>query len=96
MTIKTKTVTAEAYSGDWMWEKLKNVELDLYALPDQTLEKTAQRVNLAPDKLHLKTKAPALLSALDSAATKAFKLPKGKLLNITQQHDFIVVSVEDE
>jgi len=79
--------------SDKLWEQMRGLPLDIFALPDQTVEMHAKRVPLAPDAVHLKLKSTAVLPALE-IALRAIKLPPDKQWKLENATRFCIVSIE--
>ncbi len=86
---KTKTGGSAAFS-DVTWDKLKNLKLDIYALPNQKLEMHAERKLVEPDGLYLKLKSSAVLPALEDAL-KSVEPGDGMQYELSQSRDFVVI-----
>jgi len=70
--------------SDKIWEDIKNVELNLFGLPNQRVEEYCAVATVEPSKLYLITKASAVLPALEEAVS-------GKYV-VESQMKWIVVS----
>jgi len=69
-----------------IWEEIKHVELDLFGLPDQTIEKNCTPLNITPDKLYVTVPASAIFAALDVALAKNFDVEQvGKWYTISRK-----------
>ena len=80
--------------SDTIWDKISSVELDLFALPQQTLEKHAKRFKVTDNEVHLKIKTSAVLPALEEAVAK-LKV-NGKKLTVEQNKQFTVVALDQD
>lgn len=78
--------------SDVIWDQIKNLEVNIYSLPNQTIEKHVQREKIAEDLVHLRLKSPAILPAMEEALGRV-KLADGERFDISQQKNFTVVSV---
>jgi hypothetical protein len=79
--------------SDKLWEKMRQLPLDIFALPDQTVEMHCKRVPLDPNSVHLKLKSTAVLPALEQSL-RAIKLPPDKTWKLENGTRFCIVSVE--
>ena len=72
-TRKNESVAEETFA-EKTWNKIKDVPLEIYALPDQTVANHVTREKklekAVPDALHLILKSAAVLPALDEALRK--------------------------
>lgn len=74
-------------AADVIWEEVKNVKLELFSLPDQTVTKYFEPKMVDPNKLYLVFRPPvtsAAFPALEEALRQRFSVESGK--------DFVVVS----
>ena len=86
---KTATVS------DGIWNKIKNLQLDLFGLPDQIVSDNVSRHEILEDKVHLTLKAPAVLISLEDALQKV-KLPANQSFEIVQVKNYTVISIVNE
>ena len=61
----TKKVTKEN-EADVVWEELRNLPIEMFALPNQRVEDHLLRVNGMPDALYLRPKSAAALPAIEA------------------------------
>ena len=65
---------AEKTDAEKLWDKIKDVPIDLYALPDQVVSqhvtREAKLEKAVPDAVHLTLKSAAVLPALEEALGK--------------------------
>ena len=54
-------------ASDKIWEHIKNVQLDLFSLPNQFVNKHCTPTTVEPSKLYLTLSTPAVLPALEEA-----------------------------
>jgi hypothetical protein len=71
MTSKNKlqaqvTVT----DSDRMWDEIKDLPIDMFALPNQTVKQHVQRIKITPTELHLKLRSSSVVTSLEDAITK--------------------------
>jgi len=83
---------AEKTPADELWEKIGDLPLELYSLPDQTLSGNCTRVKIAPDQLHLKLNSGAVVAAL-ADALKSVKMGDKEEFEITTAGAFTVIKV---
>ncbi|HWZ23231.1 MAG TPA: hypothetical protein VNW06_11290, partial [Cytophagaceae bacterium] len=58
--------------ADEIWNHIKNVQLEMFALPNQTVSLYCQPIVVEPTKLYLKYKAAAVYPALETALQKLY------------------------
>lgn len=63
---ETSVPTAEE-TPDQIWEKIQNITLDIFALPDQKVYAYFKPVPIEPSKLYLSYSVPAALPSLEDA-----------------------------
>ncbi|MDP2683528.1 MAG: hypothetical protein Q8P20_00575 [bacterium] len=51
--------------GDLIWEELRNLPIEMFALPNQRVEDHILRVKGVPGKLYVKARSSAVLPALE-------------------------------
>lgn len=78
--------------ADKLWEKIKELPLELYSLPNQTLSGNCTRVNVSPDQLHLKLNSGAVVAAM-TEALKTIKLGENEMFDISSAGVFTTVKV---
>lgn len=65
MTSEKEIKAKKPSKADLLWDKIKDEDIQVFALPNQTVKDHVQRVELDPNILHLKLKASAVLPALE-------------------------------
>jgi hypothetical protein len=90
MTTEKKTVVNE------IWEEIKNLHIDLYALPNKTVEDCVSMKPIPGDVLFLKPKVPAALTALESALGKKYVVGTTEVGLITVEKVAEVPTDDDE
>jgi len=60
--------------ADVIWEEIKNKTLDLYGLPNQTVEGHVKKLAVPGNELLLKMNASAVLPALEAAIAPKFEV----------------------
>ncbi len=70
-TSKAVEKTVEETAAEKIWNKIKNVPMDIFALPNQTVQmyvtREAKLEKAIPDAVHLKLKSAAVLPAMEDA-----------------------------
>ena len=87
-TVELEPVT----KSDMIWEKIKDLPVEMYALPDQTLQRHVDRRKVEDDRVHLFIKSPAIVASLEEALRKV-KLGEGESFEIVPHQNFIVVGI---
>lgn len=78
-------VVKERTDAEKIWDTIKNVQLDMFALPDQTVSKYCTPIAVEPSKLYLTYKGiGAVLPAMETALSKKY--------NVEVVDKYIVVS----
>lgn len=67
MTEKKVEKKEEASESDKMWAEIKELPIEMFALPDQRVKHHAQRVKVTPNEVHLKLKSTAVVASLEFA-----------------------------
>lgn len=62
-----KSAKNEKTKSDEIWDRIKDLPVNMYALPDQVVANHVTRVEVSPLEVHLKIKSPAILPALEEA-----------------------------
>lgn len=91
---KKEKITAAAVvitEADRIWKAIKGLELELFALPAQQLEKHATRFPVSDDAVHLRLKSQAVLPALEEALKSVPVKDKSKVWDVSQTERFVVV-----
>jgi hypothetical protein len=57
-----------------IWAEIKNKKIEMFSLPDQTVENYFAPVNVDPEKLYLTFKVSSALPALEATLGSAFKV----------------------
>lgn len=78
--------------ADVIWNQIKNIKVDIYALPNQTLEKHVERVKVSDDSVHIKLNSPAILPAMEEAMSKIV-MAKGERFDISAQKNYTIISI---
>ena len=63
-----KTIKLEpATEAGKIWNEIKNKKIEMFALPDQIVEKYCHLISIEPSKLYVIPSAPSVLPALETA-----------------------------
>lgn len=65
---------SKSSEADKIWEEIKGIQLDLFSLPDQTVEKHCKPATIDPGKLYLTISASAVFPALDEVLKDKFEI----------------------
>jgi len=90
-------IDTEKTVGSDIWNEIKDLELDLFGLPGQTIKKNCTRVKglefVFPNSVHLKIKSSAVFPAL---CEKMLQIGKGKKYEVVEQNGHIVIKLTDQ
>lgn len=93
-TEKAETKTATA--AEKIWDKIKDLPIEIFALPNQSVQdharREAQMEKAIPDAVHLIIKSAAVLPALEETLSKV-RLGKNERFDITQYSKYTVVKI---
>lgn len=67
----TVTLTGES---EKIWNEIKDIQLDLFGLPDQTIEKVCIPVDVEPSSLYIQSNVGAVYAALETVLSKNFSI----------------------
>jgi hypothetical protein len=98
---ETVEKVVEETAAEKIWNKIKNAPMDIFALPNQTVQmyatRNAQIERAIPDAVHLKLKSAAVLPALEDALGR---IPLGKnavgqqlVFDLSQMDVYTVVKI---
>jgi len=90
---KTAAVKKAPTRSDVIWDQIKNVEVEIYALPEQTIGKHVERLEVTDDMVHVRLKSPAILPAME-LALRNVKLARGERFDVSSQKNFTVISIQ--
>jgi hypothetical protein len=85
-----------------LWDRIKDIPIDIFALPNQTVKDYARREegmdNIFPNDVFLTLRAAAVYPALEEAlgnaqARNMVKLAKNEKFEVSQQNKYVVVKV---
>jgi len=77
--------------SDEIWNKIKGLPINLYALGGVTIESQSQRLVVVDDLVYLRLKTSASLPLIEEAIQN-IKLPSGERLEFAPEKDYIVIS----
>lgn len=100
-TVETVEKVIEETAAEKIWNKIKNAPMDIFALPNQTVQmyvtRNAQIEKAIPDAVHLKLKCAAVLPALQDSLGR---IPLGKnavgqqlVFDLSQMDVYTVVKI---
>ncbi len=86
---KTDVVTeAKQTEADKIWTEVSNVQLNMFALPGQTVSTYCTQVKIEPTKLYVTASVQAVVPALDAAIGKSFDIEvANKYIIISRKKD---------
>lgn len=88
----TKTVT-EKTKADVLWSKIKSLPLNLFGLPNQTVEDHVKKVDVGdPDAVFLNLKATGVLPVLEETL-KQVKVGKNEMIDVSIVDQYTVIKV---
>ena len=64
-TVSVSTPVTERSSADEIWEAIRTIELNMFSLPGQTVEKHCTRHVIEPSRVYLTIRTGAVLPALE-------------------------------
>jgi hypothetical protein len=66
--LSNKTIKPEAATeAGKIWQEIKDKKIEMFALPDQVVEKYCNPISIEPSKLYVIPSAPSVLPALEVA-----------------------------
>jgi hypothetical protein len=80
----SKTLTV----ADKIWEDIKDVKLEMFALPNQFVNSYCEQIKIEPSKLYLTSKVSAVLPILEEALRGRY--------NVEKINKYIVVSIPSD
>lgn len=84
-SVEKKPVVTEAAK---IWSEISGVELEMFSLPGQTVEKYCTQVNIEPTKLYVTASVQAVVPALEAALGKRFTVERAqKFIVIARKKD---------
>jgi hypothetical protein len=88
----TTSPQAEVTLSDLIWDKIKEVDLEVAALPNQTIEKHTSRVPLDFAKVHLIPKSGQVVPLIETKV-HGKHWDRDHSFNVTTEERFVVVSI---
>lgn len=64
--------------SDKIWNEIKDVKIDIFSLPGQTVKNHCEPLNVDPTKLFVKPKSSAVLPVLEEAIGSKFSIELAK------------------
>jgi hypothetical protein len=93
MTDSKKAATKpEETKADKIWNKIKDAQLEIFALPNQTVSMHVKRVNIDPNEVHLILKSSAALPALEDVLRKV-PLEQNEMFDVSQAAHYTVLKI---
>jgi hypothetical protein len=80
--------------ADQIWNAIKDIGINLYALSGQTISMHVTRLPIADNMLYLKLKSPAVLPIMEEAIQHVRISSKEKFdekLEVSQEKDFVII-----
>lgn len=74
MTEKKIEKKADVNESDKIWSEIKDLPIDMFALPDQRVKNHVQRVKVTPTEVHLKLKSSSVVASLEAVLCRQFDL----------------------
>lgn len=75
----------EKTKADKIWENIKDMNLDLFALPGQKVSMHAKRIPIHDEFVHLKLSSQAVLAALESVLGSKYLVEPGEQYVVVKQ-----------
>jgi len=84
-SLKTDSVS-EMSKADSLWQEISQVKIDMFTLPNQTVEMHVSKVDVEPNALYVQLRAAAAFPALESAIGSRYDLEQvDRFLKITKK-----------
>lgn len=77
--------------ADLIWSKIKGIDLNLWGISGQYVEKLCTRLDVLPDELYLKLSKPAVLPLLEEYL-RPVKI-NGRALEVEQTKDHTIIKL---
>lgn len=74
MTEKKIEKKVDVNESDKIWAEIKELPIDMFALPDQRIKNHAQRMKVTPTEVHLKLKSSSVIASLEAALGRKYEL----------------------
>lgn len=100
-TVKVEEKIIEESESEKIWNKIKDMPIDIFALPNQTIKmhviRESKLEKAFPDSVYIKIKSAAVLPALEETLGK-ISLGKNKagqqlIFNISQMDTYTVIKI---
>ncbi len=80
---KVKGESKVKTTAEKIWDEIKDKQVNMFALPNQSVNKYLTPVSIDPNKLYVTFTVTAILPALESALGSQYKVePAGRFLTI--------------
>lgn len=85
---KNKAVVPIKTTAENIWDAIKECQLEMFALPDQTVQKYCTPITVEPTKLYMTYKVSAVIPALENALYKKYDFENvdGYIIVANKQH----------
>lgn len=90
MTATYKPVYPRETEADKIWTQIKDLKIQLFALPAQKIEENVVRMPVSDDEVCLKLKSQAVLPALEEAL-KDVPIEENKMWEVVQTTKYTIV-----
>lgn len=73
-------------NAEEIWNEIKDVQLNMFSLPDQTVEKYCTVIPVEPSKLYLTIKVSSVFAIMEDVLGKKFEfIPAGKFILVSRK-----------
>lgn len=73
---KAETTKVDLTEEERIWDEIKDLEIEMFALPDQKVNKYVKKITIDPSRLFLLASATSVLPALELVVQKKFNIEK--------------------
>jgi len=81
-----KVITPKASEADRLWQEISSTKVDMFSLPNQTVEMHASPVQVEPSALYVQLKSPAAFPAIDQVLSARYDLEQvDRFIKITRK-----------
>jgi hypothetical protein len=98
MVSKNIEETSKVTEAEKIWNRIKDLPFEIFALPNQTISNYAERVQkmekVSPDTLHLLLRSSAVRPLLEEFLTK-IRLPKTQKFVVGDVHKYTTITIVD-
>jgi hypothetical protein len=95
----SKEETLKVTGAEKIWNRIKDLPFEIFALPDQSISNYAERVEkmekVSPDTLHLILRSSAVRPCLEEFLAK-LKLPKTQMFVVGDIHKYTTITIVDK